>query len=64
MKYTIHKVGGGYRADEQLLEFLNALPGTTRVISVEAGRYGKWHGLDEENEHGYKLILCDEGVTS
>lgn len=62
MKYTIQKVGSGYHADQQLLDFLNALPDTTRVISVQSGNFGNWHGLDGEHERGYKLILC-EGAT-
>ena len=57
MSFRIEKVGSGFHADKELLEFLNALPDTTRVVQVIPGRFGKWHGLDEEHEHGYKVLL-------
>lgn len=60
MTYSFVKVGSGINADRELLEFLNKLPETTRIVSVEAGRFGKWHGLDEEYERGYKVLLKEK----
>lgn len=64
MRYAIHKTGGGFLADNELVNFLNSLQDTDRVISIEPGRYGKYHGLDEENEAGYKIIVHHGGGRS
>lgn len=61
MRYVKHTVGGGWKADEELLKFLNQLPASHRVVHVQKGRYGVYHGLNEAHEAGYMIVVDTHG---
>lgn len=57
MRYEKHTTGGGFDADKELMNFLNALPKHHQVVTIQAGKYGSYHGLDEEYERGYMIVV-------
>lgn len=46
-----------YRDTNNLQKCLDAIADHERLVSVIAGKYGPYHGLDEEKEAGYRLII-------
>lgn len=59
MKYEIHTVEGVW---QDLEKFLNSLSDYHEVVSIHPGRHGKWHGLAEEYEHGFKVVVLNKVV--
>ncbi|QIG76466.1 hypothetical protein EVC26_020 [Rhizobium phage RHph_I72] len=61
MRYVQHIIEGG---PKELMNLLNSFSPSDRVIHIEKGRFGKWHGLDEEYEWGYMVITETVSVTA
>lgn len=57
MRYMIITLEGDW---DKLQTYLNYLPSSNRVVSIHEGRHGKWNGLAEEYEFGFKIVIDTE----